>query len=304
MPQATRSTSRSAFTSGHTHARSFVCASAYALALGLAFAPVTARAQTGETRACIDAATRGQKLRGAGKLRAARDSFLACAAAECPSLVRQDCSTWVEEVAAETPSVVLAARDAAGHDLTRVRVFANDALLAPALDGRTYPLDPGPYRFRFEREDGSAAFVDVVLRTRETARHVEVTFLPAGGRAPVAPVSEPPSPPLAPSTSARTIALVGLGGGALVGAVGVVVFGLRARGDVTNLRGSCSPTCNGDQERPLHTDLLLANLSLGVGIASLATLVAVAVWPRAATRSGTAVTVAPAGMGASLRVSF
>ena len=310
MPTVTKSTSRSASTDARNHVRTIARAWFLALALSTALAPATARAETSETRACIDAATRGQKLRDAGKLRAARDAFLACAASECPSLVRQDCSSWLAEVAAETPSVVLGARDASGRDLTRVRAFANDVLLAQALDGRTYPLDPGPYRFRFERDGEPPAFVELVLRTSESARHVVVTFPPTRAEidAAAAPSSEPR--PLAGSTSARAVALTALGGGALVGAVGVVVFGLRARGDVTDLRGSCSPACNDEQERALHADILLANVSLGVGIASIAALVAVAVWPRASTRSATgtrgSVTLAPApaGIGGSLRVSF
>lgn len=308
MPTVTKSTSRSAFTDARQHARAVARASALALAVMLT--PATVRAQTDETRACIDAATRGQKLRDAGKLRAARDAFLACAATACPSLVRQDCSSWVAEVVAETPSVVLGARDASGRDLTRVRAFANDALLASALDGRTYPLDPGAYRFRFEREGGPSAFVDVVLRTSESARHVVVTFPPTPGEATAAAVPTSGPRPLAGPTSARAVAITALGGGALVGAVGVVIFGLRARGDVSDLRASCSPACNDDQERALHTDIFLANLSLGVGIASLTALVAVAVWPRATTRTATGtrasmtLTPAPAGMGGSLRVSF
>jgi hypothetical protein len=285
-------------------------ASAFAIAVSLTLTSANARAEPGETRACIDSATRGQKLRGAGKLRAARDAFLACAATECPALVRQDCSTWLEEVTTETPSVVLGARDANGKDLTRVRAFANDVLLASALDGRTYPLDPGSYRFRFEREDGTVAFVDVVLRTKESARNVVVTFLPTRDEPTVVtlPISERAglAPTSAPSSSSRTVVIAALGGGALLSAVGVVVFGLRARGDVSDLRGSCSPKCNSDEERALHTDLFLANVAVGVGVASLASLVLALVWPRAPTRPATSMTIAPlsAGMGASLRVPF
>src|ERR1700722_13856200 len=65
---------------------------------------------------CIDAHAQAQVLRRDGKLRAAREQLVLCATPDCPRLVSDDCTTWLNEIGNEMPSVVIAARQA-GHEI-------------------------------------------------------------------------------------------------------------------------------------------------------------------------------------------
>jgi len=78
-------------------------------------APPPARAD--EVAACVKSAENAQTERSAHRLRAARERLLACAQASCPSVVRNDCATWLSEVDQLLPSVVVQARDTRGLEL-------------------------------------------------------------------------------------------------------------------------------------------------------------------------------------------
>jgi hypothetical protein len=239
-----------------------VLAGAFGIALALAtVAP--ARAEGPATRTCIDAATQGQKLRDEGKLLEARAVLLACTREACPAPVRADCADWLAKIDAVTPRIVLGARGSDGKDLVSVRVFANDTLVAEELLGREQRLDPGPYRFRFERHDGGGIVtVDAVLRAGDAARSIVATFPSPPGASSRTPDREPP--PTGPST--KTIGLVALGAGTLLATASFVVFALRARSEYDDLRGSCAPSCTSSATQALRTDLVVADVS---GIAAL-----------------------------------
>ena len=292
MPRVTRSSSPSASERrGRARARSL------ALVGALALAGRRARAQDRpDVRACIDAATLGQTLRDAGKLVGARDAFRSCAVESCPLLVRADCGTWASQVTATIPTLVVGARDPAGNDLLDVRVLADGVLLAERVDGRPRELDPGPHRLRFERDATPATTVDIVLRAGESARAVMATV---GSPPPVPPV--PPVPPAEPRAGGspvrgRAIALVTLGGVALVAAGGLAFFGLRAGDEAEDLRTRCAPRCTPDDTRALRTDLTIADVAMGIGIASLGALVVVALLPRSRAEAAW-VGVRPVGSG-------
>jgi hypothetical protein len=248
-----------------------------AVGAGLSLTVHVARAGDPEAvRACIDAATSGQRLRDQGALLAARDAFEGCAAESCPAVVRADCAAWASEVKAEIPALVLGARDASGNDLLDVRVFIDGALVATRLDGRARPLDPGPHRLRFERDGATPITLDVVLRAGERARDVTATFGPLPARE---------SPPVA-SPSGRAIAFASLAGTALLAAGSLTYFGLRARGEAEDLRARCAPSCTADDTRALRTDLTLADVSIGVAVVSLGALAVVALLPRSRAGGG------------------
>ncbi|MDB4938190.1 MAG: hypothetical protein JWP87_5162 [Labilithrix sp.] len=231
-------------------------------------APGAVRADGSATRSCIDAATRGQKLRDEGKLLEARAALVACTRDPCPAPVRADCADWLARIDDVTPRIVLGAR-ADGKDLVDVRVFANDDPIAEELLGREQRLDPGPYRFRFERRDGGGiATVDAVLRAGDPVRSIVATFpgaaKPGAGNAPSAG-GEPRDVPVAgPST--KTIGLVALGAGAVLATASFAIFALRARSEYDDLRGSCSPSCAASDTSALRTNLVVADVS---GIAAL-----------------------------------
>lgn len=242
---------------------------AIALAVGL-LTPGAARAD--RTQECLDASLRGQKLRDAGALRAARAELLACARADCPALVRTSCTEWATDVEARLPTVVLHAQSAAGDDLGDVDVTLDGAPLASSLDGKPITADPGAHTLRFvRRPSGEAVRLDVVLVEGEKRRLLRVRFAPEA--APLPAVSPPPahaSRDLAePSPLLRPLPLA-LGGVALAGGVVFTVFALRAQGSLDELRATCAPSCTAESFDPVRRDALVADLGLAVGVVALA----------------------------------
>ncbi len=112
------------------------------VALAIAFAARGAGATP--TRAeCVSASEDAQLMRIKGQLRAARANLLVCSQDDCPKIVKQDCTGWLDEVDRAIPTVVLGARDARGQDLTDVHVAMDGTSLALRLDGKAIPVDPG-----------------------------------------------------------------------------------------------------------------------------------------------------------------
>lgn len=245
--------------------------------MGTLLVAFDATAEKPSTRACIDAATEGQKLRDRGKLLDARSKFLTCSQRTCPADIRSDCGTWLSRVEESIPRIVLGARDEGGQDLVNVRVRANDVIVATELVGRERAFDPGPYRFDFETEDGRKATTSAVLRAGDATRSIVATF-PAKGPESAGPAQRsmtpftttpPPGGAEQGAGSSRTIALVTLGGGALVSAAAFAGFALHASSEYGDLERTCAPNCTDADTRALRTDLVLANVT---GIAALGLL--------------------------------
>lgn len=249
-----------------------------------------------QKQACADDSEQGQELRDQGKLLAARERFLACAAEACPPIVRKDCADWLDDLDERTPTIVLDARDPAGKDLTDVRVLEGGRVLAASLDGKAIPLDPGEHHLRYEWSGAPAIEERVVLREGERRRRLTVRFAAPAPAAPEmpAPLAPPPRPlPLAPLV---------LGGVALAGGAAFAGLAVSAKADYEDLDATCAPRCTSDVIEPVRTKLILANVSLGVSVVSLG--VATFLWlerpadPRAKPRT-TAFAVAPLPGGAA-----
>src|SRR5580658_5011355 len=90
-----------------------------ALFASLTVAPV---ARADEKQACNDAYRQAQVLRNDHKLVEAREQLRICGGAACPGFIVKDCSDWLKADESRTPSVVLAAKNAAGADLIDVKV--------------------------------------------------------------------------------------------------------------------------------------------------------------------------------------
>lgn len=199
---------------------------------------LAAPANAEDTRAvCLDAAVSGQKLRRAGQLLEAHGALATCAREDCPSLVRRDCTGWLAEDDAATPTIVLAARDAQSRDVAGVQVTIDGRPIAGALDGKEIPLDPGEHTVRFEREGLAPVEQTLVAREREKGRSVVVRFDVGGGGGSIASTGLPttvsrPVPPV-------TWALAGVG---VVAGAASAYFGLHAlsqRSSACNSAGGC-----------------------------------------------------------------
>jgi hypothetical protein len=218
-----------------------------------------------DRKACIVAADDGQKLRDEGKLSAARDKFIACAEKGCPAAVSKQCAVWVEEVDHEMPTLSFRAKDEGGKEILDVQVVLDDKPIAEAIATKAMTLDPGTHKIRFVRKDGKSIEDTFLLRPGEKDRIVELAFQAPKVDKPVEATAS-----VAPGSGFRFPwpAWVGLGL-TVVGGVGTAAFAASAASDESDLRKTCAPSCPADQRSGIETKLVLANVSLGVGIAGL-----------------------------------
>lgn len=133
-------------------------------------------ARATDLKACLGAAERGQRARAIGKLRQAREEFLACGSESCPGLVRRDCTQWQVEIVALLPNLVLGAKDSTGRDLVDVSVSVDGEALVKSLDGKSVTVDPGPHTFKFETAGAKAVSSTAVIREGEKTRVIAVVF--------------------------------------------------------------------------------------------------------------------------------
>jgi hypothetical protein len=278
----------------------------YAASLGVA---TPARADGDQKAACIAASDEGQQLKIDGKLTLARKRLLACARAECPAIVRQDCAQWMAEVDAALPTVVLGARDAEGGDLIAVRVFEDGTLVADHLDGRALPLDPGPHLFRFETAGAPAVEVQVLARAGERNRPITASFVstPRGAATPPSEITAPAPPTnLAsgerPAPSPVTWVFAGVAVAALATAL---YFEVAQVNDYNHLSATCAGHCPADQVDHVGTERWVAGISAGIGVVSLGVAAYLVLARPAGTRSPTKPPpIQAAGQGSPIGLSL
>jgi hypothetical protein len=255
-----------------------------------------------EKDACFHAVDSGQQLRTSRKLAAAKDQFIVCARPVCPGPVKKDCAQWLAEVEATLPSVVFGAKDPKGGDLLDVSVAVDNSPLLDKLDGSSIPIDPGPHVFHFEWKGHTTVDQQVLIREGEKNRLVTATF----------PMSSAPgvlaTTPTPQATGSRPIP-VGvwiLGGLAVAGGAAFTGLGLAAESEANNLRSTCAPNCSSSQVDSARVKVILADVSLGVGIASLGIATTWLLLSRSSKGETTTVSVEPTlgGGRASLAVSF
>jgi hypothetical protein len=230
------------------------------VALGVSSAPLPSFAQDTK-QACIDANERAQIDQRAGKLHEARRQLVFCANVACPAVVRSDCARLLNDVSQAMPTVVVDARDAKGAETTRVRMLVDGAVIAEQLEGTEVEVDPGEHTLRFEAAGGKTREQRLVLKEGDKRRRVVVDFYEAPPEDHAADVAQPSR------TSAVPLILL-LGVGAL-GTAGFATFGLVGYSQERGLASSCAPRCSDGQLRPVRTDYLLSDVSLGVAVAGL-----------------------------------
>ena len=244
-----------------------VVAASCGLLLSLSASPAAAI----DRKACIAAADDGQKLRDDGKLAAAREKFIACAEKACPGAISKQCAEWVGEVDHEMPTLSFRAKDESGKEILDVQVVLDGKPIAESIATKAMALDPGTHKIRFVRKDGKSVEDTFLLRTGEKDRIVELAFQAPKGDTPVATAAT--TTPTTPTASGGGFvfpwyAWIGVGL-TVAGGVGTAAFAASANGDEADLRKTCAPYCPADQRSGVETKLVLANVSLGVGIAGL-----------------------------------
>ncbi len=129
---------------------------------------------------CLGASESSLKLRKDHHLREARQQLLVCAALTCPAEVRAECGRRVDALNAAIPTLVFEAKDAAGNDLSEVKVTMDGKPLADRLEGTAISLDPGSHQFHFEAAGFAAVDKSYVLREGEKDRRERVRLGGAG----------------------------------------------------------------------------------------------------------------------------
>jgi hypothetical protein len=224
-------------------------------------------AHADEKGACVDAYKEAQVRRNAGALRQAREALLVCSRDACPAIVKSDCVPWLGEVTRGIASIAVDAVGADGKPIDDVTVSADGELLASRLDGRAIDVDPGERVLRFESAGAPPVELRVLLKHGERDHPVRVTF--AGTSGPP-PSDRLPHEAAADARPIPTSALV-FGGVGVLGVAGFALFGLAGNAKKSDLDASgCYPACSPSDVSTGKTDYIVADVSLGVGVVSLA----------------------------------
>jgi hypothetical protein len=231
---------------------------------------------------CVASFDRGQKAQSDRALRRALHDLIVCAQESCPAVLRADCAGVLAEVRSALPSIVFAADDGSGHELTDVQVYAGTELLASKLDGRAVAVDPGTIELRFVAPGLTPLQTTRMIREGEKSRVIRVS-LGAGARGGGSGVeSGVPTPQAGTGRSPSKRSTLGWVLPGSIAAAGVVGLGvaLYTRLDfdrrVDDLRGSCAPDCTPAQRNDLSSTLVTSNVALGAGLGLLA--VSVVTW--------------------------
>lgn len=223
--------------------------------------------------ACLAAHEDALTLRSQKKPHAAREKLVACARAECPTVVRKECAEQLALVDKDAPTVVLEARDESGTDTTAVKVTMDGQALAERLTGSAVDVEPGEHVFRFERADGKSIEQRVLVVEGDKNRKVTADF------ASLAPPPPGPGAPIGPPESRPIPTLAYVAGGVSLVAIGsFVFFALSGKGTEKDLASSCGPSCSDEQLSPVKRDYLVADISLVIGLAAAVTA-GVLAWP-------------------------
>ena len=240
------------------------------LGLWLLVSPGSASAQSKE---CINASDQGQQLRDQGKYRAAHEAFAVCARETCPALVRRDCGQWLNDLNQTSPTVVVSAKDDKGSDLVDVKVTMDGTVLATKLNGEPMMVDTGPHTFTYETAGFPPSEEKVLVLAGERTRILKVQFGSAKGTQTASAEARSSAGGEAGAPSSRRgppLAAWVFTGVAGLAFVSEAYFGLTGLGDYNSDKSGCgkTSTCDPSSVNDIRTHFTIADISLGVGIAS------------------------------------
>jgi hypothetical protein len=232
-----------------------------------------ARAEEGPAQ-CLQAYEDGQMLRRQGDLLSASQKLLACGGPACPVRMQRDCQRWWDEVQRSLPTVVFRVRGADNASLPGASIAIDGAAPQP-LDGRALQMNPGQHLVVFEHPGYAPLRTPVFITEGEKLEPHDVTLtaLSESGRAQLSvparlqTVPMDPAPPGARPNHSWT-GPIAAGAVAALGGVGLAYFGSSAKSGEQAL-DRCTPDCSQGSVDDVKRDYLMANLSLGVGVAAL-----------------------------------
>lgn len=231
---------------------------------------VTPAQASSDMETCINSHEQGQKLKKDGKLKAARAQLINCARDVCPGMLKKECSQMLSEVDESMPSIVVEAKGPDGQDLVEMKVSMDGEPLLTKLDGRAVNVDPGVHVLRFEIPKAKPREEKIVIREGQKNRKVFVDFSPpkpAGSAAPTTSGGGDPGKPLPRPVPVLTWVLGGVGLVALGTSAFFEAQGLSKRSDLDSK--GCKPACDATEVDSAKQSILIGDIAMGVGIASL-----------------------------------
>lgn len=237
-------------------------------------------------KACLVSAERGQQLRNAGQLLAARSEFLACQASACPGIVREDCIKWLGEIAETTPTVIVSVRDDDGTDILDATITVDGKPLSNDLLGRPFPVDPGRHKLRAQRGELTKE-LEVLVAQGSKLRSIEIVLAEPHHEPP--PKVEPPPPTVLPPPKVtpppvpkpapppflgpQRYASLGVAGIGVVTLVSGAFVGAGYNSSIADLRDGCGRTtsCSQSEVDALTGRRTAAYVLTGIGSALVVT---------------------------------
>ena len=229
----------------HGHATGMKTAARATLALGavIALGEGAAAAADPTTGDCLAASDASLRSGNQHKLREERAQLLTCAVASCPADIRRECLHRVDEVNAQIPTIIFAAKDGAGNDLSSVKVTVDGDVLAERLEGTALSIDPGRHTFTFETPGQPKVTKEFVIFEAQKDRRETIGF---GSPPPEKPAVAGPAT-VVPAReeglgTQKTLALVTAG----IGVVGIgigAVFGVLAISKRNDAQAACPGDC-------------------------------------------------------------
>lgn len=234
--------------------------------LALSLAP-SARADV--TEQCIAAADVAQRARRAGHLAEAEEAAISCAQSSCPAPIASDCKTWLAQIEAARPSIVVHAT-IDGADTSNVVVSVDGKTATTSLDGRPLDIDPGEHTLRFDAKGLAPVTQHVLIAEGERARTIDAAF----------------TTPPAPEWHVPVVSWI-LGGVGVAAAGTGVGFWVAGKSERSSLYDACGKTraCTASDEAPAKTKLLVGDIAVLAGAAAIAGAVVVAVASHATFRA-------------------
>lgn len=236
-----------------------------ALAVALVVVPAEARADAPSTSArCVALADEGQYVRDHGKLLEARRAFSGCAEEGCPTVVRQACHDWLEDVDRRLPTVKVTVVDARGGPRAAEVRLDGQPLAAGDASG-PFPVEPGFHVFSATSPGLAPTRAEIRLEPGQKDVVVKLVL-----EQPKGPEERRDPNRVLPEPTEKSVPLATwiLGGVAVASGTASIVFWQDAvsRGD--DLRAGCAPGCTDEEIAPVGRSLTVSHVALGVAAGS------------------------------------
>jgi hypothetical protein len=229
---------------------------------------------------CLEATESSLALNSEHQLLAERAALLVCAAEACPTEIRKECLRRTEANNAAIPTIIFEYKDAAGQDLSDVRVTVDGKPLTETLTGTPLEVDPGAHVFQFLVPNQPVIERKFVLSTGQKNRREVIRAVPPSGSVTAVETDSKPRSHGSSGLGSQRIAALITGGIGVAGVAVGSIFGGLAMSRRTKAEAACpESTCVNEADSKKWDDAYSAgNVSTfafvagGVGLAAGAIL--------------------------------